>query len=416
MTLGADRPEPPGRAVLHEPEGVVSAGQARVQSLSLSEGALYAANRALVRQNANLSQLNNEFRTLLESAALPMLSLDRELRVRAFTPELLALFNLREADKGRPASDITHRLQACAPLVDAAAVLQSGLAVAREVRLGDTGQIFLMRIHPSGQAGGAGEGVVLSFLDITVQKRAEEQVGHAGKLIALGEMASGMAHELNQPLNTIRIGLANITARLRQSEVPPDDVLARIERVERNVERAIGVVSHILAFGRREQEAPGPFEALVAVRDACLLAQQELQDAGISLTISEGPGRPLISGHASLLEQVVLNLLLNARDAIQSRRELEPALQGRIEVTLEASATALVLRVRDNGIGIAPDTAARLFEPFFTTKDIGKGTGLGLSISARIIGEMGGRIGVEAVAEGACFRMDLPVAKGLPPA
>jgi C4-dicarboxylate-specific signal transduction histidine kinase len=258
--------------------------------------------------------------------------------------------------------------------------------------------------------------VVLSFLDITGQKRAEEQVGHAGKLSALGEMASGLAHELNQPLNTIRIGLANITARLRQGEMPADDVLARIERVERNVERAIGVVSHILAFGRREQEAPSLFEASAAVTDACLLAQQELQDAGISLTISAAQAAPLVNGHASLLEQVVLNLLLNARDAILSRREVEPALQGRIAVTLEASDAALVLRVRDNGIGIGPDVAARLFEPFFTSKEIGKGTGLGLSISARIIAEMGGRIGVEPVAEGACFRLDLPVAKAVSPA
>jgi len=219
-----------------------------------------------------------------------------------------------------------------------------------------------------------------------------------------------MAHELNQPLNAVKLGIANLTGRLRQGEMPADDMLSRLERIERNVVRATKIASHMRAFGRRVEEAPTAFVAADAVRDACTLAQHELEGAGVAVEVRETGARTPVCGHQSLLEQVMLNLLLNARDAILTRRQAEVGLRGRVQVTLEGQAAGLVLRVHDNGSGIPEEIAGRIFEPFFTSKQIGEGTGLGLSISARIIGEMGGHIGLEAVADGSCFRIDLPVA------
>ena len=389
----------------------VSLEHALTEELQASTEELQAANDELQRRNEALVRLNSDIRNLLNSAAIPMLFLDPDLRVRNFTPDIAALFNLIEADKGRPIADITHRLLSCDPAAVAATVAQTGEVLVREVGLQGTGLVFLLRARPCHTTEGSTDGVVLTFVDISEAKLARDQINHAGKLIALGEMSTGMAHELNQPLNAIKLGLANLTARLGQGDLPAADMLPGLERIERNVVRATKVIAHMRAFGRRVEEAPAPFDAADAIRDACTLAQQELESAGVAVEIRETGARPLIRGHQSLLEQVMLNLLLNARDAILGRREAEAGLQGRVQVTLEGSATGLVLRVRDNGSGIPEEIAGRIFEPFFTSKQIGKGTGLGLSISAGIIGEMGGHIGLEEVAEGSCFRIDLPAAE-----
>ncbi len=408
---GSGKPENSGQNPAVAGAAGLSLEHALTEELQATTEELQAANDELLRRNEALVRLNSDIRNLLESAAIPMLFLDSDLRIRNFTPDIAALFNLIEADKGRSIADITHRLLSFDPIGIATAVMQTGEIMAHEVGMQGAGTVFLMRARPYRTAEGATDGVVLTFVDVSEAKLARDQINHAGKLIALGEMATGMAHELNQPLNAIKLGIANITARLRRGDMPADDILPRLVRIEHNVTRANKVISHMRDFGRRVEEAPACFDAAEAVRDACTLAQQELASAEVTVEIIEAGARPPVRGHQSLLEQVMLNLLLNARDAILSRREVEPGLPGHVQVTLEGSTAGLVLRLRDNGQGVPPEVAGRIFEAFFTTKEIGKGTGLGLSISARIIEEMGGRISLEAVAEGSCFRIDLPAAE-----
>lgn len=251
-------------------------------------------------------------------------------------------------------------------------------------------------------APGGGVEVVGYLSDITAQRGLEAQALAAAKLATLGEMAAGMAHEMNQPLAVISLAAENGAAALQEEAADGiEEALETLELVSQQAMRCKEIVQHLRVFSRAEANAVIEPIALQRVVDgALLLTGGALRNAGVTLTLDLPAGLPHIMAGQVMAEQVLVNLLLNARDALLARPESLPR-----QVSLRALAAEGEVRVAvtDTGGGIPAGLLDRVFEPFFTTKSADKGTGLGLSICHGIMRSFGGRISVRNVAEGAEF-------------
>lgn len=251
-------------------------------------------------------------------------------------------------------------------------------------------------------------GIIGSMIDVTPQKRAEEQLVQTAKLATLGQIASEVAHELNQPLSIIRMSAEHCL----QTGLSDCDTLARrMTTIVSQVGRMAEMVDHLRSFSRLEKGEPVAFSpAQVASTAASLLAPQFLLD-DIELRQRIDESCPDILGRPNQLEQVVLNLLGNARDAVRTAR---PPKGGWVGISLSAQGDMVTLEVSDNGGGVPDAMWPHIFDPFFTTKADGAGTGLGLSISVNIVTQMGGTIQGCNRDGGAVFTITVPVHQMLP--
>ncbi|MNP15774.1 C4-dicarboxylate transport sensor protein DctB [compost metagenome] len=225
----------------------------------------------------------------------------------------------------------------------------------------------------------------------------------------LGEMATGLAHEINQPLNVMRMAVVNVLKRLSTGEVQVDYLTDKLNRIDSQVQRAARVVDHMRVFGRRSEIEQHPFNPALAIEGTLALLAEGMRGKGVDLRISEAGFDVQVRGHVDQLEQVLINLMVNARDALLGKREGNPAFKPWISVYAERDAQVVRLWVEDNGGGIDPRLLERIFEPFFTTKPVGVGTGLGLSVSYGIVENMGGKLSVINATEGARFCIELPI-------
>ncbi|MFS4582783.1 ATP-binding protein [Phaeobacter sp. C3_T13_0] len=253
-----------------------------------------------------------------------------------------------------------------------------------------------------------GIGTVLSAKDITDLRQSEQQLIHASKLATLGEMATGVAHELNQPLGVIRMASNTCVKRIDKGKADLEYLRGKLVRVGEQTERASQIINHMRIFGRKADGVSAPFDLRDSLHEMSTLARAQLHTLDISLKLAVPDEAGIVLGEKVIFEQVLLNLVSNARDAI----EASDAPKGQISLTAEfATDLGHVIEMRDTGGGIPEDVLDKLFEPFFTTKDPGKGTGLGLSISFGTIRDMSGTISATNEGDGACFRIILPNAQ-----
>jgi PAS domain S-box-containing protein len=264
--------------------------------------------------------------------------------------------------------------------------------------------------------------VVLIGVDDTERRRAEVRLFDASRLANLGEMASGIAHEINQPLAVIRLAADALHEELEMSESAAlagelgDYIKQKLSRIAAQTERAAGIIRDLRTVAYRPTNNAQPFDLSEAVRVGGDLLREQLKLARIDVAFDLPVPGPLVLGEASRVQQIVINLLLNARDAILSRDDAPASgARGRISLSVVAGPPrgGTVLTIEDDGPGISTAALPRLFEPFFTTKPVDKGTGLGLSISYDIVNRMGGEITAENRAQGgARFRIVLPPLSG----
>ncbi len=246
--------------------------------------------------------------------------------------------------------------------------------------------------------------------DNTEVRRSQQQLTQSAKMATLGEMATGLAHEINQPLNVMRMAIVNVLKRLSNGDVQIDYLTDKLKRIDAQVQRAARVVDHMRVFGRRSEIEQHPFNPLDAIEGTLALLSEGLRGKGVELRIKEAGFEVQVRGYVDQLEQVLINLMVNARDALLGKREANRDFQPWIAVHAECDEHVVRLWVEDNGGGIDPRLLERIFEPFFTTKPVGVGTGLGLSVSYGIIENMGGRLSVRNGDEGARFCIELPIA------
>ncbi len=245
--------------------------------------------------------------------------------------------------------------------------------------------------------------------DNTEVRRSQQQLTQSAKMATLGEMATGLAHEINQPLNVMRMAIVNVLKRLGSGEVQVDYLTEKLQRLDAQVQRAARVVDHMRVFGRRSEIEQQPFDPAQAVDGTLSLLSEGLRGKGVELRITPTDFAVHVKGHVDQLEQVLINLMVNARDALLSKREKDAQFRPWIALHCEHDGRQVRIWVEDNAGGIDPRLLERIFEPFFTTKPIGVGTGLGLSVSYGIVENMGGRLSVSNGEQGARFCVELPV-------
>lgn len=258
--------------------------------------------------------------------------------------------------------------------------------------------------------------------EIKERRRAENQLIQSAKMATIGQMASGITHELNQPMNIMRMGVEAAQIRIQRGQVDIAMLSETLRKVEDQIVRMSDIITHMRAYSRLDTEGQVPFDPALAVAEGCKLFSAQLQGDDIDLDVSVPAGVSPVMGHANRLEQVILNLLSNARDAIKAHRAREGTFQpGRIGVSVREDAANgnIIILVEDTGGGVPRDVLPHIFAPFVTTKESGRGTGLGLSISFGIVEGMGGTIEVMNVdrgdvegglQRGARFAIQLPVA------
>ena len=237
----------------------------------------------------------------------------------------------------------------------------------------------------------------------TERKLAAAQIIQSSKLATLGEMATSVAHELNQPLNVIRMAAGNSRRKIFKGIIDPQYLNDKLERIEGQTARAAAIIDHMRMFGREAKESPEPIDPRNIVINALDLMGEQLRLAGIEIVTEFAENCTSILGHSIQMEQVILNLLTNARDAM-----VEAAGEAKITLKVFQVDDFIHITSEDTGSGIPDDVLSRIFEPFYTTKEMGKGTGLGLSVSYGIIRDMNGTIFAENIHNGARFTITLP--------
>lgn len=246
-------------------------------------------------------------------------------------------------------------------------------------------------------------GFIAIHEDVTRRRQDERRLLHAAKLTTLGRLATAAAHELNQPLNVIRLSADNAAARLAGGGATPDYLAEKLARISAQTERAARIIDHMRIFGRKPAEAPTLFDLGEAVRSAAEFFGETARLKGFQFDLSLEPGL-LVSGHPALIEQVIANILSNALAALASTGAASPT----VEIRAARRGGTVRVEIADNAGGVPVAVLPHIFEPFFTTKSDREGTGLGLSISYGIISDMGGRLEAENRDGGAVFSFELP--------
>ncbi len=290
-------------------------------------------------------------------------------------------------------------------------------------------RIFRTTANPVQDEEGRLRYIVLIGVDDTERRLGEIRLFDSSRLANLGEMATGMAHEINQPLAVIRMAAESLVEELEMPEaasITPDlaELLHfKLTRIAGQTERAAKLVNELRAVARKPTNQVLPFNVIESARVASDLLHEQLKAVRIHFALDlpspETGAGLMVTGEPNRLQQVLLNLVLNARDSLLDDKGRQAAGSlGSIVLKVVAASGAtdrVVLTVEDDGPGIAPPNLPRLFEPFFTTKPTGKGTGLGLSIGYDIVRRMGGEITAENRSEGgARFRIALPTAGAVP--
>ncbi len=249
--------------------------------------------------------------------------------------------------------------------------------------------------------------------DISERKRIENQLIRTERLVSLGEMASAMAHEINQPLLSISLGIDNLLMKIQQSKsVDQNYFHNKSEKIFEDILRIGRIIDHVRAFSRDHDEfILSSFDINESINNAISMISEQFKHHGILMTVKLDPHVHPIIGNTYRFEQVILNLLTNAKDALDEKtRSTNTFYEKSITIRSYHDYKTNFVEIKDNGIGVSPQDIDRIMLPFFTTKEVGIGTGLGLSVSFGIIKELNGNIDIESkINSGTLFRISLPI-------
>ncbi|MBI5182406.1 MAG: PAS domain-containing protein [Nitrospirae bacterium] len=284
--------------------------------------------------------------------------------------------------------------------------LETGNIYHDEVADAEKGTHHMLTTSPLLDEKGEFIGSVLVARDITEYKKLQAQLLHTEKLAAVGELASGVAHELNNPLTGI-MGFSELLLEMEKDKKKKDIM----KKMFNESERARNIIRNLLSFVRADKQEFIQLGVNKVILDTLELKKYELKTNNIEITKKLAPSLPDIKGNYYQLQQVVLNILINAQMALleADKKNKKIIIQTRMKKD-NKDEQHIEISIKDNGTGIAPENLSKIFNPFFTTKEAGKGTGLGLSVSYGIIKEHNGRIFAESnLGEGAAFYIELPV-------
>ncbi len=351
------------------------------------------------------------------SEAMGILAADLEGRIRICSRAAQRILGHETADlEGEKLDELRRRSQVLSSDVAAAFPLP---AEGEELWLDKNGEGHLLDIEINDIIDGDGNrrGQLLTFVDVTEKRKLEAelqlnelQLIQSAKMATLGEMATGVAHELNQPLNNIGLLATRISRRLKQQQLGPEErdfYRDKLSKVQQQVDRASKIIGHMRTFSRPKAEQLANISVHVPVDGVMVFLREQLTEHGIEIVLDLPEDLPLAVADEAQLEQVLMNLIINARDALDEQGTWNDQ-EKKICISAELGSFAdgssqIALLVSDNGRGIPREVADRIFEPFFSTKEVGKGTGLGLSISYGLVKKFGGELEVSSRGQGTTF-------------
>jgi len=402
-------------------EAVLDAGEGRVVEVLVSPAPFHDTNGELVGQmsvvtditpmkqaQTALKESESRFRSIFQGAPFGMVLIDGDGKLDEANRAFRAILGqaLSEGLQGRPLVELG--------MEELLSTLSTpgGRSWEGRVTLPD-GRLVWLQAHAAvvSDLQGGRSGLIAIIEDISRRKELEERMAHSSKLMLLGEMSAGLAHEITQPLNVIRLTSESTLDRIDDGDedVTIDEAYGKLKIINEQADRLFDVIDYMQAFSRRESEKREPFDLFTSLRAAMALVTEGFRQKKITLA-SDVPTTPcVLLGHARQLEQVVLNLLTNARDATV---DLRGSTGGKITVSAwcDMEKRRAGFTVEDEGKGIPEADLQRIFEPFFSTKGPGKGTGLGLSISLGIVSGLGGTMQAErGESGGARFVVELPL-------
>ena len=257
-------------------------------------------------------------------------------------------------------------------------------------------QLVNVAVAPFQTSDGTQAGWIIVVVDITDRATLEEQLQLSEKMAAIGLLAAGVAHEVNTPLT----GISSFTQMLLERSEPDDPRTGLLEKIERQTFRAAKIVNSLLNLARPSGADTAPVDLNVVINDVLTLLEHQFRTGHVQLRKNLSPKPVFVTGIEYKLQQVFLNLFLNARDAMPKG--------GWLSVETRRSEADATVEIADTGVGIPPEHLARIYDPFFTTKE-GGGTGLGLSVTYGIVQEHGGTLSCESEpGKGTAFRLVLP--------
>jgi len=383
-----------------------------------------------------LTGFQNYLNSIIDSMPSALIALDEQLYVTQWNQEASALSGTRlDEALNQPIFLAFEPLKPFLPQLKETVEQHSVVKIERVTWVkDDEAKHYALTFYPL--MGGAGRGVVIRIDDITQRLSLEEMMVQSEKMLSVGGLAAGMAHEINNPLGAILHNVQNIRRRL-SNELPRNletaeqvgveldnvnqylqsrEVPQLLDGIQQAGARAAKIVTHMLSFSRRSNRQMAPCDLPALIDQAVEIAGNDFDLAigfdfkGQAIIRQFDPQLGPVPGTANELEQVLLNLLKNAAQAIHLREDdSEP---GRIILRTRLNPPWAEIQVEDNGIGMSENVRKRTFEPFFTTKEIGQGTGLGLSVSYFIItNNHKGQMEVQStLGQGTCFTLRLPLA------
>lgn len=364
-----------------------------------------------------LQESENKYRSLFAGGPNPILVIDRQtLAILSANPSAEETYGYTQDELvGRPITDLGP-IQLDAPGSANPGDRRPGRITTVNSKMQyhkKNGETFYVNVHACPATFQGKEALIVATTDITAMVEKDSQLIQASKMTTLGEMSAGIAHELNQPLNAIKMGSEFLEMMIeRDQPVALPDLRQVVREISSQVDRAANIIRRLRDFGRKADFTKEPICINDPIRSVMEIIgrQLKLQDIDIRLQLMENP--PPILAHHNRIEQVIFNLLTNARDAINLKGDSGAEnLQRRIEVKSYLEADRVAVEVADTGIGIEPADRDRIFEAFFTTKKMGEGMGLGLSITRGIVEDYGGRIRIHSnPGRGTAFNLSFPAA------
>ena len=367
-------------------------------AIAIENARLY---QSLEQKAMQIERLKDFSENIVESLNIGVVTVDLQDRIESWNPQLEGLL-------GIPRNEALHRkLQDVLPGDLVSEITShakndhvSGIYKFRLETRANGRAVVNASIAPLVGKNGARLGRLILLDDITQRVRLEEQMVQTEKLTSLGLLAAGVAHEVNTPLAVI----SNYIQMLAK-QIPADDPRQQtIERIVKQTFRASEIVNNLLNFSRTGAAELIEVDINSVLEETLALVQHPLKTARVNVVKNYKEELPAVLGSITRLQQVFLNLFMNARDAMPQG--------GMLQVSTQTYNGSVAIEVTDTGAGISPENLQRIFDPFFTTKATGRGTGLGLSVSYGIIKEHAGKVDVRSTpGKGTSFRLEFPVAR-----
>ncbi len=357
--------------------------------------------QSLEQKALQIERLKDFSENIVESLKIGVVTVDLENRIESWNPQLENLLEVQRADAiGRDLTDVLPADLAAEVSVHATDGRVSGIYKFHLDTHNGRHLVLNVSIAPLVGKDGARLGRLILIDDITQRASLEEQMLQTEKLTSLGLLAAGVAHEVNTPLAVI----SNYIQMLAK-QIPADDPRQKtIERIVKQTFRASEIVNNLLNFSRTGGLEFKEVDLNFVLEETLTLVQHPFRTARVNVIKNYTEELPPVLGSTTRLQQVFLNLFMNARDAMPSG--------GMLEVRTAANNGSVEVEVTDTGTGIPPEHLHRIFDPFFTTKSSGRGTGLGLSVSYGIIKEHAAKVDVRSTpGKGTSFRLEFPVAR-----